>query len=64
MLPAASVKPWCTALPPGFLVVRGILSSTQVAACNKALDAHPEWFNERGEDERLDGRMLPHYHRE
>jgi hypothetical protein len=46
----------------GFLVVRQILSPALVDACNQALDAHPEWFHERGEDARLDGRTLPGYH--
>ena len=46
----------------GYLVIRGILTAAQVAACNACLDAHPEWFHERGEEARLDGRMLPGYH--
>ena len=46
----------------GFLVVRGILSPEQVAACNAALDARPETIEIRGKEARLDGRFLEGLH--
>jgi len=39
-----------------------MLDAATVQACNAALDAAPDLTTIRGEEARLDGRMLPGYH--
>ena len=46
----------------GYLIVRQMLDAATVQACNAALDAAPDLTTIRGEEARLDGRMLPGYH--